>query len=200
MSSKEVAGFISHTFNAPVVAALTFLTLLTSERAPNFLILTMIFLTFGTAVPLILLYCLSRKGIIPDLYASKGESRAIPFVGAMLSYLLGAIFLLLAEAPSIVTAVMLCYLGNSLIMMLITLKWKISIHASGIAGPTTALAYFLGMWALPFLGLVIPVGWARIKLKAHSLAQVTAGALLTIVVTSLQLGIYLRLLQSIRFV
>lgn len=197
MSSKEAAEFISHTFSAPVIAALTFLTLLTSERAPNLLMLIVISLTFGTAVPLILLYYLSRKGIIPDIYASKRESRAIPFVGAMLSYLLGAIALLLGGAPSIITAVMLCYLGNSLIMMLISLKWKISIHASGITGPATALAYSLGIWALPFLGLVIPVGWARIKLKAHTLAQVTAGALLTIVTTWLQLEIYLRLLQPI---
>ena len=198
MTSREMAEAISHIFSAPVVAALTFVVLIVLVKAPNPLILIMISLTFGTAVPLILLYFLSRKGIIPDLYASKRESRAIPFIGAILSYLLGAIFLLAAEAPPIVTAVMLCYLGNSLIMMLVTLKWKISIHTSGITGPATALAYFLGVWALLFFGLVIPVGWARIKLKAHNITQVTAGALLTIVVTWLQLGIYLRLLQSIR--
>jgi len=198
MTSGEMAEVISQVFSAPVVAALTFVVLIVSVKASNLMILIMISLTFGTAVPLILLYLLSRKGIIPDLYASKRESRAIPFIGAILSYLLGAIFLLVTEAPSIVTAVMLCYLGNSLIMMLVTFKWKISIHTSGITGPATALTYFLGVWALLFFGLAIPVGWARIKLKAHTLTQATAGALLTIVATWLQLGIYLRLLQSIR--
>ena len=64
------------------------------------------------------------------------------------------------------------------------------MHASGIAGPLTALIYVVGLTAIPFLLLVVPVGWARLKLKAHTPAQVVAGVLLTIVTTWIQLGIY----------
>jgi hypothetical protein len=197
MNSKEAAEFLSHVFNAPVVAAFTFLILLISEEPSNLLVLTTISLAFGTVIPLMLLYLLSLKGIIPDIYASERESRTVPFLAAMLSYLLGAVALLAVEAPPIITAVMLCYLGNSLVMTLITLKWKISVHTSGIAGPATALTYSLGIGALFFLGLVIPVGWARIKLRAYTPAQVLAGALVTIATTWLQLGIHLMLLQLV---
>jgi membrane-associated phospholipid phosphatase len=67
------------------------------------------------------------------------------------------------------------------------------VHASGVAGPVTALIYVLGVVALPLLFLIVPVGWARIRLKAHTLAQVAAGALLTAVATWIQMGVYLLL-------
>jgi membrane-associated phospholipid phosphatase len=194
MGSEETAKLISLVFSAPVVASLAFVVLILSEKASNFLALVVITLAFGTLVPLVFLLFLSRRGIIPDIYASQKDSRAIPFAGAISSYLLGSILLVLARAPSMVTALMLCYFGNSSIMMLISQKWKISIHASGITGPATALIYSLGVIAAPLLLIVVPVGWARIKLNAHTLGQVSAGALLTIASTWLQLKIYLMLL------
>jgi membrane-associated phospholipid phosphatase len=89
---------------------------------------------------------------------------------------------------------MLCYAGNTLVMMLITRRWKISVHASGIAGPTTVLTESLGLWASVFFALLLPVGWARIRLKAHTPTQVLFGALVTIAATWLQLKIYLAVL------
>ena len=79
-------------------------------------------------------------------------------------------------------------------MMLISQKWKISIHPSGITGPATALIYSLGVGASPLLRLVVPIDWVRINLNVHTLVQVSAGALLTIASTWLQLEIYLMLL------
>jgi len=176
------------------MAALTFLALLISKGASNSLLLAMISLGFGTVIPLAVLYCLVRRGIIRDMCVSERKSRVVAFAGTILSYLLGGIGLLLARAPSIVTAAMLCYLGNALVLMLISLKWKISVHASGITGPATVLSYSMGMSALVLFGLAIPVGWARTKLGAHTLAQVLAGALLAIVITWLQLEAYLMVL------
>jgi len=78
-------------------------------------------------------------------------------------------------------------------MMLINLKWKISIHASGITGPATFLFYSFGMIAIPFFLLVLPVGWARLRLNAHTPAQVLAGATLTVAITWIQLKTYLHI-------
>jgi hypothetical protein len=94
-------------------------------------------------------------------------------------------------APRTVTALMLCYFGNSFIMMLINWKCKISVHASGITGPATALVYSIGLIALPFMLLVLPVGWARIELKAHTPLHVWTGDLLTIPITWFQFAVYL---------
>lgn len=99
--------------------------------------------------------------------------------------------MVLLAAPREIIALMACYSVNTLVMMLISLKWKISIHASGISGPFTFLVYVLGTVFLPLYLLILPVGWARIELRAHSLSQVLAGFLLTILLTWLQLAIYL---------
>lgn len=190
---ENLAEGISLLMNAPIFAFITFLLLLLSIRTPNFPAILTTVLLFGTIGPLILVYLLSRRGIIPDYYASERETRTVPFFGAALSYLLGALILSSLTAPLIITALMLCYGVNTFIMMIINLKWKISIHASGITGPATFLFYSFGLIAIPFFLLVLPVGWARLRLRAHTPAQVLAGALLTIAITWLQLMTYLGL-------
>jgi membrane-associated phospholipid phosphatase len=189
--TRDVAELVSFALNAPVFAFFTFLALLVGEGAAGFWLSVGLTAAFGTVVPLAFIFCLLRGGLITDFYASSRESRAVPFVGALVSYALGTVLLLATHAVPVVTATMLCYFGNSLVMMLITFRWKVCVHASGIAGPATALSCSLGTpWLSTFL-LLIPVGWARIRLGAHSLSQVVAGALLTIPLTWVQLQIIL---------
>jgi membrane-associated phospholipid phosphatase len=181
--TEDAAELISFALNAPVFAFFTFLALLVGKGAAGFWLNVCVTAAFGTVAPSAFILCLFCRGLITDFYASNRESRAVPFVGALVSYGLGTVLLLAIHAVPVVTATMLCYFSNSLVMMLVTLKWKVSVHASGIAGPATALSCSLGTpWLSTFL-LVIPVGWARIRLGAHSLSQVIAGALLTIPLT-----------------
>jgi membrane-associated phospholipid phosphatase len=191
LESRGFAELVSFVFNPPIVAAPAFLYLILLQKPVNSLTLAVISVMFGALVPMSIVYGLSKLRIIPDLWASQRETRVIPFTGAICSYLLGSAALITEESPAIITALMLCYVGNTVIMMLISLRWKISVHASGIAGPATALVYALGVAALPLLFLVVPVGWARIRLRAHTLTQVAAGALLTILATWIQMRIYL---------
>jgi len=193
MTSEKAASVVTLVFNPAVVAAFTFLILLYPQYIASPLLVG-ISLTFGTFVPLVMMYLLSKRGLISDFYVSEKEERAKPFAGAISSYLVGSLALLLLRAPTIITALMLSYAGNTLVMMLITLRWKISIHASGITGPATALIYGLGTWASIFFVLLVPVGWARIRLKAHTPTQMLAGALVTIAATWVQLRIYLAVL------
>jgi membrane-associated phospholipid phosphatase len=195
MTSEELASMISLVFNPAVIAAFTFLILLYPLRDIQvFLSLLGICITFGTLVPLVMMYQLSKRGLISDFYVSEKEERVKPFVGVITSYVVGSVALLLVRAPTIVTALMLCYVGNTALMMLITLRWKISVHASGIAGPTTALVYGVGIWTAVFFALLFPVGWARLRLKAHTPWQMLAGTLVTITATWIQLIIYISIL------
>ncbi len=191
---EELAQGISLLLNAPVLAFFTFLWLLVAVRTANFLPVLLTVFLFGTLGPLVLVYVLSRRGIIPDYYASERETRTVPFIGAAFSYLGGALLLFVLTAPATIIALMLCYGVNTFIMMLINLKWKISIHASGITGPATFLLASFGFAAIPFFLLVLPVGWARLRLRAHTPEQIFAGALLTIAITYFQLRTYLALI------
>jgi len=193
MISVKLAAVITHVFNPPVVAAFTFLILLYSQSSIS-LPFVAVSLTFGTLVPLAVIFLLLKRGVVSDFFVSEKKERAKPFAGAILSYIIGSLMLWWLRAPLIVTASMLCYAGNTVLMMLITRQWKISVHASGITGPTTVLIESIGVWVSIFFALLIPVGWARIKMKAHTPTQIIAGALVTIVSTWLQLKIYLAVL------
>lgn len=195
MTPEKSASVISLVFNPAVTAAFTFLILLYPMRSmQTFLLLMATCITFGTMVPLVMMYQLTKRGLISDFNVSERQERTKPFVGAAVSYLAGSGALLLLRAPTIIITLMLCYACNTVIMLLITLRWKISIHASGIAGPTTALVYSIGTWAAVFFILLIPVGWARVQLKAHTPWQIFAGALVTAIATWLQLKIYFSIL------
>ncbi len=194
MNSRGFAEVLSFVFNPPIVAAAAFLYLIAFEKPANTMVLAPITVLFGTLIPLGIVLALSRLGVIPDVWASKRETRIIPFIGAGFSYLSGAAVLLFASSPAVITSLMLCYLVNTIVMMLISLRWKISIHASGIAGPSIALIYSLGAMAAPLLLLIVPVGWARIKLGAHTFPQVAIGALLTFLITWIQITVYLSIL------
>ena len=195
MTSVNSASVISGIFNPAVTAAFTFLILLYPlQSTQKFLMLMATCITFGTMVPLVMMLQLTKIGVISDFNVSERKERTRPFVGAAASYLAGGGVLLLMKAPTIIIALMLCYAGNTVIMLLITLRWKISIHASGVAGPTTALVYSIGACAAVFFILLIPVGWARMQLKAHTPWQILVGALVTVIATWLQLIIYFSIL------
>jgi membrane-associated phospholipid phosphatase len=195
MTPDKAASAISLTFNPAVTAAFTFLILLYPlQSIQTFLFLLATCVTFGTMIPLVMMYQLTKRGLISDFNVSVRQERTGPFVGAAASYLAGSGALLLFKAPTIIIALMLCYAGNTVIMLFITLRWKISIHASGVAGPTTALIFSIGWWAAGFFILLIPVGWARVQLKAHTPWQIFAGAIVAAIATWLQLKIYFSIL------
>lgn len=195
MTSVNSASVISLIFNPAVTAAFTFLILLYPlQSIQTFLMLMATCVTFGTMIPLVMMLQLTKSGVISDFNVSERKQRTRPFLGAAASYFAGGGVLLLMRAPTIITALMLCYAGNTIIMLLITLRWKISIHASGVAGPTTALVYSLGVFAAVFYILLIPVGWARMRLRAHTPWQILAGASVTVIATWLQLMIYFAIL------
>lgn len=190
MLKQRVAQFVSAALNAPFIALVTFIPLILSHKSSSAPLLIIVTTFFGSALPLASIFYMAKKGIIPDIYASDRRTRVKPFLGAMASYLLGVTTLLFLDAPRGVTALMATYLVNAAILLIVTLAWKISIHASGVTGPVTALVFELGAKMLPFFLLALPVAWARLELRAHNLKQVVAGTLLTTGLTWLQMSLY----------
>lgn len=194
MNRKQLATFISAAMNAPLVAILTFLPLILTQRHDNPPLLIAITTLFGAVLPLSSTYYLVWKGIIPDIYASDRSTRTEPFLWAMASYLMGVTALLWYNAPFVVTALMACYFVNAIVMLCITLYWKISIHMVGVMGPITALMFELGTKIAPLMLLLLPVAWARLELKAHNKKQVAAGAVLSSILTWVQMVFYVNVL------
>ena len=194
MNKKRLATFISAAMNAPLIAILTFLPLILTQRHDNPNLIIAITTLFGAVLPLSSTYYLVRKGIIPDIYASDRSTRTEPFLWAMASYLMGVTALLWYNAPFAVTALMACYFVNAIVMLMITLSWKISIHMVGVMGPLTALMFQLGTKIAPLMLLLLPVAWARLELKAHNKKQIAAGAVVSSLLTWVQMVFYVNFL------
>ncbi len=59
---------------------------------------------------------------------------------------------------------------------MINIFWKISIHCVGVGGATALLFPIAGVGkAWPVMLTVLLVGWARLRLGAHTVPQVLAG-------------------------
>jgi membrane-associated phospholipid phosphatase len=190
MNRKRIASGVSALLNAPLLTLFTFIPIIIISGTRNTLHLIGITSFFGCFFPLLGVFVMLKKKIIKDFYATDRETRIKPFMWSIFSYLLGFCFLYYYKAPIAVTALMACYVVNGIVLFAITLKWKISIHASGITSPITALIYILGRSMLPFLLLVLPVAWARLELKAHNKLQVTAGAIISSLLTWIQMFLY----------
>jgi hypothetical protein len=190
LDRKKLASGVSAVLNAPLITLATFIPLILVQETGQAFTLIAITTLFGSVLPLVMVWGLLRLRVIKDFYANDRSTRTIPFLWSMVFYLLGVWALIAVNAPTVVTALMACYLVNGCVLLLITSKWKISIHASGITSPVTALVYLLGNWMLPLFLMVIPVAWARMELKAHDMKQIAAGAVLSTMLTWIQMSFY----------
>jgi membrane-associated phospholipid phosphatase len=66
----------------------------------------------------------------------------------------------------------------------ITLWWKISVHAAIAAGAATVLLLVFGPALLVVWPLVAVIAWCRVQVGDHTPAQVLAGATLGVVVNA----------------
>ena len=164
MDKEKLASSISAIMNAPLITLATFIPLIIKFGNGDTWDLFYITSFFGCVLPMIGIVVMMKMNLISDFYATKKEERFIPFLTTIFSYLLGTITLIIVKAPSPITALMACYIINGIVLATITMKWKISIHASGITSPVTALVYLLGTRLLPLFLLLVPVVWARLEL------------------------------------
>lgn len=187
---------VSYSTNALTFASLIFLILVYLYSSvlsyTQIILISLSCILFATIVPLVYIFIFvseERKihHLPIDYDISDRKYRVKPFFVCIMSYGIGTLVLFFLNAPILVKGLMFCYFINGFVVMLITLFWKISVHTSGITGPLTVLIYKLGVFYLPLYLIVVPVALARIRLKEHSPLQVTAGALLIILTTWLQL-------------
>jgi membrane-associated phospholipid phosphatase len=133
---------------------------------------------FTSIGPMLVLFWLYLTGEISDLDMSSRQERERVFLVFVFSYLLGTLTLWAINAPVILVASMAGYTAAAFLVQTITRYWKISTHALGITAPLVVLTYLYGREPLPFWVLIPLVGWSRVYLKSHTVAQVVAGALL----------------------
>jgi membrane-associated phospholipid phosphatase len=125
-----------------------------------------------------------RRGRLSDKNISLREQR-IRFAGvAITSIMTGLAVLAAFDAPAEMVALQASIAVGVACGWVISLWWKISVHAAIAAGAATVLLLVFGPALLVVWPLVAVIAWSRVQVGDHTLAQVLAGVALGIVVNA----------------
>ena len=189
---EKAAIVISALSYPPFLSTVMFILLsLIADTVSMAVISIAITVSTSLVIPFTAIMYYSRKFGNGDGDIAKREDRVRPFLVGISSYFLGVALLFLVGAPWICTVMMLSYATSTVIVMLISTKWKISVHATGLMGPIVLMAMVYDpIYALLSLS-IIPVAWSRYVRKKHTPLQLIAGALFGTVYTAMFLTLFL---------
>lgn len=150
------------------------------SQAKKFIVL-IIFINSAIA-PLLSILLLKKTGAIKDVLLDNRAERMLPLLLSAVYFFITYYLLRKVALPSIIYFYIIGATILVLLTLIITLRWKISIHMTSIGGLTgflISLALLLHIninWLLilSFLASGL-LGTARVKLNAHDLPQVFAG-------------------------
>ncbi len=191
----QFAWYISVLFNPTTlgVVAVSVFSFMFGPGGFETFVLFVISFSFCVFFPFLYLVYLKRSNTVESLDVPVRAQRTIPYLIAIISYIVGLALLIWYNAPWQLVALLVCYLGNTLFIVGVNLFWKISAHAMGVGAVITGFgmvlspAYFIGVVLLPL------VSWSRIKLDMHSRNQVIAGSILSIILTAVQFDLVFRI-------
>lgn len=152
--------------------------------------------TFGFGFIIMLFLYLRKRQMISDEDATIKDQRTFPYIVSVLFYLMGFYVLIKSQVNPMTLSFWICYITNTIIVVIINKFWKISAHSIGAAGALAAMTIYLGYEALFLSPIVILIGWSRIKLHCHNISQVAAGILFGFFSTYYQMNYYLSLLSN----
>lgn len=212
--SLALANAVSYVINPLVLPPIGFGLILWHFDAPPAEVawVTAVALVFFCLVPLAYLVRMVRRGEAESIEVRERAARLRPLLVGVVSYVAGMALLAATgrTAVPLLLALALLYPLNTLLVALITLRWKISVHMIGLAGFISVLLFaaLLASEALPPregaalraatvlpLMLLLPLlMWARVRTRAHTPAQVLAGTAFGLVVPYAELWLVVRAL------
>ena len=127
---------------------------------------------FSNLLPIITLLFLQKKGVISDLDASIREERIMPLFLGVVFAIFGYLLLHIQEAGMLVKGLMFCTITNTLVIIIITRYWKISIHTMGVSGLLSVLWIHSKEYLFIMFKILFFVAYSRVILKAHNISRI----------------------------
>ncbi len=194
---SELAVLLSNIFIPPTWSVLVFWSL--SAKFGHSSSKIILWGTTGTlftaVIPILYVKWLQKKGAVTHKHIPIRTQRHGLYVVSLALLLLTFDLLFVFKAPAFLLAAVLASVGNTIVIFVINLFWKISAHMMGTAGPLIMLTFAFGWWAAPLYLFLFLIGWSRIFLKAHTPAQVIWGGLAGLFLTYGQMIVYLKWLH-----
>ncbi len=189
--ARTVAHHISNIIN-PIIVIIPTIMLAGCYGSRDFgagLLWTAIALLSLCVIPATYVVVGVKRGTLSGLHLPRHSERTRPIAVSLISAVAGVVTLALLGASPLFLAVVYSGALTSLALAAFTLLWKVSFHSAGITGMAVTTIWLIGLLALPLLALIPAVGWARVKLGAHSIGQVLGGMAVGAVVVTLVMSV-----------
>lgn len=189
MKLAQFISIISHPMFMPCYAfgllfyANPYINLMVPESSKqiSFVILAL----FSIVLPIITALILKQFKMIDSLYMKSAQERRWPFMFTLIWYYMALQLLSKMHLPESFDLLMIGAISAIGLALIITLRWKISIHMLGIGGLVGAILgvsqRFQYNHSLLIIVLIIwagVIGYARLKTISHNYRQVYVGFLL----------------------
>jgi membrane-associated phospholipid phosphatase len=169
----------------PILVVLALLVAWASSPTPALAVLWGgIAAVFASVLPYALILRGVRQGRLSDKNISLRAQRIRFGVVAITSILLGLAVLAAFDAPAEMVALLASIAVGVACGWVVTLWWKISVHAAIAAGAATVLLLVFGPALLAIWLLVALIAWSRVQVGDHTPAQVLAGVALGVAVNA----------------
>jgi membrane-associated phospholipid phosphatase len=180
---RTVARVLTEVFQPPVVVLV--LLLISPAVEPGFpgtIWFGLLGAFFVCVLPLAYVLVMVKLGRITDHHVSDRRQRPALLLMALVSVVAGLVVLQLLNGPASVSVMIISLIGGIAVLAVVSAFWKMSGHASALSAAVVIAILMFGPAWLPLLLLVPAVGWSRLVLRAHTLAQVVVGSLFGAVV------------------
>jgi membrane-associated phospholipid phosphatase len=139
---------------------------------------------FAGVVPGVVIRLGMARGSWPDPHVRTRQARLVVIPLVMVSVGGCIVLFALLGAPPVLVGALVAMMTVLVPLFLVTLAWKVSVHAAVGSGAVTAFAALLSPWWLLGFTAVAAVGWSRVVLREHTVAQTVVGALIGVASTS----------------
>lgn len=178
VQTTALAQIISAVLSPPLLAGAMLATAVAAQPSPHAWLWAAACLALSVLTPVGYLLALRWRGLVSDLDVQRREERARPLSFALAAMLATVVLLWLVAAPPLLLAVSAAHFVQTALALLITLRWKISMHSAASAACVALLLYVAGPSATSALAALPLVAWSRVRLHRHTPAQTIAGAAL----------------------
>lgn len=148
------------------------------------------YILVAVLLPVSYVVWLVQQGQVTDFDLRCREQRHYPYIVASLSNLAAWLVLYWGQAPAEFVLLAGAAWVQVILLLAITLRWKISAHAASAASFTVWTWFIFGVVAAPVILIIPLIAWSRLRLQRHDLPQTMAGTLLgsSVLAATLYLG------------
>ena len=176
-----LARVVSRIGSPPVLVAGTMILTAASVSHPRALLWAGTYILMAVVPSVLHLVWLMHRGHIAGLDVPLRENRIGPFALSTACYTLAWVVLRVNGAPLPMVAVAGALALQTLIVLGVTLRWKISVHCATASGTAVLAWSMIGLW-LPMCLVVALIAWSRVRLRRHTVTEAAAGLLLGFVI------------------